>query len=397
MQPDDSEVGESNSAIGIEQYDEKVEELRDLDSYGLTATDVEPLIGYFASIGSYREAPMLLREAKLQYIRRIGSFAECLQGLQYLKSLSNLPDYEKTEEQLVRRAIQYRTADFQYEGIAPPTSEMTNMSELCAAVTELIASVRRDDDPDRYDAFDRDIIESCRREAVRLIDTCSENMIQNEADPVMLRRLETLIEDMPDDIMNTQKIRREIAMQIGHVEANLRKERKWRIRRIVLISLLATVLLGFIVGGIVGCGCAIRSSYSAEHISVRVLSKTNDADNCMMYGGETLVYAIRLSLFVENRGTRQIHNVKGLMDINNAEGKTMTTVEITLPCELEAGESGTYDVCIKISDEQAGYFIWNTVLDHLQITFKMTSVFYANGAVKQYKDAKNIVINAPEV
>lgn len=95
---EEADDGDENSDELLKEYDQYVDDLRELDNFCLYAKDVLPIIRFFEKIGDYKRAKYYLRAAKLEYAKRVNSYVDCLQALEYLSGINGNEETRQLEE-----------------------------------------------------------------------------------------------------------------------------------------------------------------------------------------------------------------------------------------------------------------------------------------------------------
>ena len=139
----------------------------------------------------------------------------------------------------------------------------------------------------------------------------------------------------------------------------------------------------------------ISNRYSAENFTLKVVSKTNDKFNESLadgYIGAGYYYTFKFE--ITNQSPYTTNKIVGNMDVLNSNGKVLSTSVITLTGSLDSGTTKSWDVQLNVSKGDEAKEIWNTPLDLLEITFKITNISFQDGTNKRYSDTKNVVIHS---
>lgn len=139
----------------------------------------------------------------------------------------------------------------------------------------------------------------------------------------------------------------------------------------------------------------ISNRYSAENFTLKVVSKTNDKFNESLadgYIGAGYYYTFKFE--ITNQSPYTTNKIVGNMDVLNSNGKVLSTSVITLTGSLDSGTTKSWDVQLNVAKGDEAKEIWNTPLDLLGITFKITNISFQDGTNKRYSDTKNVVIHS---
>ena len=394
---DDDMEDEKEETYLIEAgYNKYVSELRDLDSFCSSVSDVEPIIAFFEIAGDYKDSKQLLDTAKFEYAKRASSYSETLRALIYLEEIPHVVGVDKMTEICKSKLLKYRMRDLQNQGLAVPDGDEETTYCLCSVLKGLFESKQYQSKPtEDLDELDWHIIKSCEEQGIAYIDECGLKIVQGESRKSELLKIKKLLSDLSSfKISNADKILSELNNKITAIEeyeAAVAKKKK--IKKITILSSIVSAIL--ILAIIITTSIIVKNNgYSADNFSVEVLSKTNEKFNENLatgYVGSGYFYIFEFE--ITNDSPNMIKKLSGNMDINNSNGTTLATTTINLSGELAAGKKGTWNVQVNVAKGDKAVEIWNSDLSELEITFKITEITFEDGTRKRYTDTKNEVIH----
>lgn len=386
---------EDDSADDIDyQYEKNVQELNDIDSFCSYSSDIKPIIDFFASVGDYREAKKYLIEAKYQYALHVNSFADCLQAVNYLGEIKDEKDVREAEIKCVEQARKFRFRELQNKGFAVPIyAEITSIT-FYSTVTKLIDTYKKD--LQDIDDFDKGIIEESRENAIKFILENFGKVLEAENKKAELTKIrDAILICSPLKESEREGMKSRINEKIALIEiAEQQTVRKKKIKKITTIATVLGVFL--IIAIIIASVFAIRQKgYAADNFKISVLSKTNDSFNEDLadgYRGSGYFYTFKFE--VSNGSRHGITKLEGNMDVNNANGKTLSSSTATLTGSLDSKSTGTWNLQLNVYKGDNAREIWNTEFASLEITFRITSITFDDGTTKYYSDTRNQIVHS---
>lgn len=391
---DDEEIDEARLLEA--GYNKYVSNLRDLDSFIATAADVEPIIEFFELAGDYKDSKHYLDVAKFEYAKRPTSYEETLRALVYLDQIPHIVGVEQLKEECKLKLIRHRKRDLQNQGLAVPDGDEATTFCLCSVMEGFAESKKRQKkSASELDEFDWLIIKSCEENGAAFLNEFGVQIVEEEISKNLLLKIKNLLPPLVEfNIEKFKEIRDAIDNSIKAIEdaeqAAIEKRKKETKKAI--ISTVATILVIVII-------CAsffiIRNAgYSANNFKIDVISKTNEKYNDTLATGHYQAgYFYIFEFEVTNDGPKAIKRLSGIMDINNANGKTLATSTIYLSGELGSKETGTWDVQVKVDKGNNAVEIWNTDFSELEITFRISDITFEDGTQKRYDNTKNEVVH----
>ena len=400
-QPMDDDYGadadEDDETYLIEAgYNKYVSDLRDLDSFIASVSDVQPIIDFFEVAGDYKDSKHYLDMAKLEYAKRVASYKETLQALVYLDQISHIVGVDQLKEDCKLKLIKYRKKDLQNRGLAVPDGDEETTYCLCSVMEGFAESKKRQKNySSELDEFDWLIIKSCEENGAAYINEVGLKIVEREHSKSELLKLRKNVLSIVDfDISNIQKIKESLDNSIQAIEEAEKAEiqRKKKQKKITILSVVAAILL---IATIITTVVIVRNNgYSADNFTIEVVSKTNDKYNDTLATGYWQAgYFYTFGFEVTNDSPNAIKALSGTMDINNANGKTLATTTINLSGELKAGEKGTWNVQVNVDKGDKAVEIWNSDFSELEITFRIREITFEDGTEKRYNDTKNEVVH----
>lgn len=377
-------------------YNKYVSDLRDLDSFIASASDVEPIIEFFEVAGDYKDSKHYLDIAKFQYAKRAASYKETLQALVYLDQISHIVGVEQLKEDCKLKLIKYRKKDLQNRGLAVSDGDEETSYCFCSVLEGYVESKKRQKiSASELDEFDWLIIKSCEENAAAYINECGTKVIEREISKNLLFKYKKLLPHLAElNIARFQEISEAIDKSIQAMEEAEQAaiEKKKKQKRKTLISTISTILVIAII--ITTVLVVINNGYSADNFKIEVVSKTNDKYNDTLATGYWQAgYFYTFGFEITNDSPHAIKKLSGTMDINNSNGKTLATTTINLSGELEAGKKGTWNVQVNVDKGDNAVEIWNSDFSELEITFRIREITFENGTDKRYNNTKNEVVH----
>lgn len=394
---DDDDEDEDDEFYVIEAgYNKYVCDLHDLDSFIASASDIEAIIAFFEAAGDYKDSKHYLDKAKFEYAKRAASYKETLQALVFLDQIPHIVGVEQLKEDCKLKLIKYRKKDLQNKGLAVPDGDEETTYCLCSVLEGFAESKRRQKNSSaELDDFDWLIIKSCEEQGALYINDLGLKIVERETKKSELLKLRKALLSVADfDIANLPKIKEYVDNSIQAIEAAeqeaIRKKKKQK--TITIASVISAILLVAII--ITVCVVVKNNGYAADNFTIEVVSKTNEKFNENLATGYVgSGYFYNFGFEVTNDSPNTIKKLTGNMDINNSNGKTLSTTKIYLSGELAAGEKGTWNVEVNVAKGDKAVEIWNSDFSELEITFKITDITFEDGTTKRYSDTKSEVVH----
>lgn len=380
-----------------EEYREKVDELLDVESFCAVASDIQPLIDFFEEHIEYKDSNQYLLEAKYQFIKHINSYEDCEQASQYLSEIAGYKDSEALVAFCEKKRIEYREKFLQTKNLAIKVPNDITAKDLNNAIVALLRASQLLQDATTLDDFDRTIIDSNHSKAQEYIQNTAEQVMKQQTTLAELTALKDNFLNLQKShfvIGNIEEIIKELSSKIATLTEQEKREAKRR--KTVKIATIAGIIALVVV---IVCVIAFvvinkNAGYSAKNFNIKVTSKVNDKYNEELADGyRDAGYFYTFTFEVENHSPNDIIQLYGYMDINNRQGKTLSSSSIELQGTLSANSENTWRVQLNVSKGDNAREIWNTDISNLQITFRISSIYFADGTNKTYPDTKNEIVH----
>ncbi len=334
-----------------------------------------------------------LQIAKLEYAKRVNSYSDCLQALKFLSEIHETGESKSLKEKCQKQLIQFRTIELQNKGIAPLYFDEFSSYFLNEVIESLVATTK---DNQKYNEIDLMIIESCKKQAISYIETNFSNIVDGENKKEQLIKIKNNFLSLNNSVLpsfdkSIKYIEDKIAQIIEQerIIAHKKKVKKYSIVSAIIAAILIVVMI------ITLTTVNKNNGYKAENFTISVTSKTNDSYNEDLadgYLGSGYYYTFAFT--VNNSSPYSTISIDGNMDINNKYGKTLSSSTVTLNGKLEAGKTGNWNIQLNVYKGDNAREIWNTDFSALEVTFKITSISFEDGTIKNYTDTKNQIIHS---
>lgn len=388
----EADDGDENPDELLKEYDQYVDDLRELDNFCLYAKDVLPIIRFFEKIGDYKRAKYYLRAAKLEYAKRVNSYADCLQALEYLSGINGNEETRQLEETCKKKLIGFRTRDLQNKGCAPLFYDEASIYCLNEIIKSLVSASK---DAKKYGELDDAIIKTCKEQAVSYIEKNFADVVDGEkAKDQLIKTRNALLCLSASVVPSFNAFVKHLDAKIGQMtEAERRAAHKKKVIKCTVI--IAAVSMVLIVAIIIASAIIRKNNgYKAEHFTISVVSKTNDKFNESLADGyRDSGYFYTFSFVVDNASPYAIVSLEGNMDIINLSGEVLSTAAVTLNGKLESGATGDWNIQLNVKKGDNAREIWNTDFERLEIAFKITGITFEDGTIKTYSDTKNKIVH----
>lgn len=156
--------------------------------------------------------------------------------------------------------------------------------------------------------------------------------------------------------------------------------RKKRARSITIFA----VIIAIIVGSVIFTKISNAIKYSENNVVVSILSKGEGFDDSSYYDG----YVTGLEIEVKNKGSLDIKEIKGLMEIYNADDDKLLATNVTLTGDIKAKKSVEFELDIDERESDEIIELYNSELEELKFTFQLSYVIYEGYDKKEFDDAK---------
>ncbi len=375
-------------------YFEYADDVLNADGYCLTSNDFKKIIDFFEKCIDYGEARSLLPIAKTEFIRRVASSSDCALALKYV---DELPDLSDDARATLQKSLNDMSGiclidELKERGYVATLFSVHSAENLLDVMKKAVSAKEKDTDilterekeiVSDYLGATEEYIEKYLTEAVR---ECADINILNEIKsfiPTVKNTFPELrLSDAEDTLTKTiERVNATIRVIEEQLIENKRQEqRKKKITKIGIIAIVCLVILG-IVGAIIHN----VNGYSAENVSIEVLSKSN-----LEYSRSTYYYMFEFEL--SNDSPHDIELVRGTFEIVNKEGRTLSSSSLEMHCDLKADSSEMQNIRLSISEGKDAVELWESDLEDLTIKFRIKTIRFEDGTYKNYSNTKNKII-----
>ena len=165
-----------------------------------------------------------------------------------------------------------------------------------------------------------------------------------------------------------------------HEQANAEAARKKKARNITIFAIIVAIIIGSVV--VSKISKAIK--YSEDNVVISILSKGEGFDDSSYYDG----YVTGLEIEVKNKGSLDIKELKGLMEIYNADDDKLISTNVTLTGDIKSKKTVEFKLDIDERESEEIIELYNSELEELKITFQLTYLIYEGYDSKEFDDAK---------
>lgn len=380
-----------------EKYNETVADLLDIDSFCSFSSDVVPLIAFFENNIDYKDSKQYLIEAKYQFIKRISSYDDCEKALFYLKEIAGYKDVDTLEPICQQKKKKYKEQQLENIGVAIAVPYDNTLTNINAVMSGLLSAINIINDGN-YDEFEQEIIRNNHEEIINYINLSFEKSNLSNADLRQLKQLKENLEEFYKKrigILHYDEISKRVSIKIQELERiEKEKERKKRLKKLAIIA--GSIISVIVIVLIITISLVNKNKgYSADNFDVSVISKVNDTYNENLadgYRGSGYYYTF--TFVVENNSPNDITQLCGNMDVNNSQGKTLSSSTVTLNGTLKSKSNNKWTVQLNVYKGDNAREIWNTDFEYLEITFRITEITFADDTRKTYGDTKNKIVHS---
>lgn len=385
------------------RYSDYADDVLNAESYCLTAEDFEKIIDFFESAGDYKNSQKLLPLAKFEFCRKISSFNESLKALKYLDEIAGELelDKEKLRQTISELGTFYRVTELSKENITVITPSTVTFNTVLQLIRDLLLAT--DKDLSSFNEFDRELAYQSKNSAVDFINKNAEKIIDDtySKDDLasFLENLSYLSQKYPTLTCST--IIAEIEQKLNFLteqekqqnienarileEENRLKKRKGNIKifAFIVVAIIAILVVIFKI-----------SDYSSNKVVIKVNSKTNERYNENLANGNyNAGYFYNFELDIKNNSNNGIDVIKGALKIEDNDGRNLASCSVELYGVFEKKSSNEYIFTLNVPKGEDARQLWNADLDDLKITFRIKSIRFDDGTIKNYSNAKSKVIN----
>lgn len=383
-------------------FQQYMDDVIEADSYCLKAKDFLKIIDFFESAKQNEQTAKLLDLAKIQFVKRVSSYNECLIAEKYIEEIdgSLINNKDELRTSLTDLAISFRRSELIDIGWAIEISDNKSENGLLSVLMFLS---KNNYAKEGLQQFEYEIIETSRRNAIDYVNRYGDDIISHitsisaaQKTQVILNTLQkTYLISNCESLSNLtaqriEQLQQEEEMKAAEVKKREQieksKRKKDKVCTISIAVIAAIVLICFIAYRIHG--------YSSSNISMHILSKTNDTYNENLasgYSGAGYFYIFTFE--VDNNSPYDIELIRGNMEIVNTQGQTLSTSSVEMQGDLLKRSTQKWNIRLNVDKGNNAREIWNTDLDDLKITFKIKAIYFSDGTNKTYGDSKKTIIH----
>lgn len=161
-----------------------------------------------------------------------------------------------------------------------------------------------------------------------------------------------------------------------------RWKREDRIKKIVIISLIAIGAIFGIRAIVKGAEAKEYARYSGDNIVITIEDKVEATKNSSYFDGYITAFKVK----IKNKSILDVSEIKGEMKVYNASDKLLINSICTFTGDMTAGEESTFTLNIdnRKSDEVVEFYYADC--DDLKVTFKLTEVTYGDNETREYSE-----------
>lgn len=90
---------------------------------------------------------------------------------------------------------------------------------------------------------------------------------------------------------------------------------------------------------------------------------------------------------VNNVDGNETSQINGIVAIRNGEGKELAQFNAQFSGQLQRAESKEWNIQLNVRTGNNAREIWNSTLDELTITFKLTQIYFSDGTLRNFEDS----------
>ena len=383
-------------------YHEYADDVLNAESYCLTSNDFKKAIDFFEKCGDYKDAPDLLKLAKMRFVAKISSLSDCLKAIEYIEEFDDISAEEKESKKqaVIDLGISFAVIELDSRGyVAILPEERSAENILC--VMQKIAEAKNKE-VDGLNALEKELIPRCLREAAEYIEentalavkSCTDidvlcemreliPVVKSNFDEVQLCDIESLIDKKHEELNEKNRI-----IEQQQLKEKARQKNKEITKKLGIIA----VILGIVLA-IVAVMVHKANGYSAKNVEIAVVSKSNVEFNEDLADGHIGAgYFYLFEFKITNNSRNDIELVRGNLEIVNKEGRILSSSPLEMHCDIEGKAENTCNVKLNISKGNAARELWNSELSDLIIKFNIKTIYFKDGTNKNYSNPKKITV-----
>lgn len=386
-----------------QSYYEYADDILNAESYCLTSSRLKEIIDFFSCANDYKDSATYLDLAKTLFLQHVESYSDCLLAMKYLDDIPPSDDFNKEDltDALKKLAASYRYSELINAGYAVSDNNSLSGDNLLSIIRELIEAEKAD--TSELDDFDSEIVRISKNNVLKWLEENGIAIIRNIDSRNLLIQIKACVSELSKkfdfsksndyyDAINSRLHILEIQESERIQRLNEEKQKAQKKKRIIRIAIVSAAVL--VVFAIVLSVVIKSNGYSADNISIKIVSKTNDKYNENLADGYIGAgYYYTFGYVVSNDSPNDIRLIRGTMEVFDSNGNSLSTSTVEMQGKLQAKSSATWNIQLNVSKGDNARKIWNSSLSELRITFRIKAIYFTDGTNKSYGDTRSVVVN----
>ena len=366
-------------------YQSAINELNNLDSFCSFASDVKPIIDFFKDIIDYKESKKYLKEAKLYFIRKVNSFADCITALDYLEDFISDGNYNELNSFVFSQKTKFRTKELQYKNYAPPVINILDVDTFCDVSNSLIACKRQN--MKNFNEFDSQIINDCFLIASENINASCIEIAKKERNKNKLKQLLDEIVLLKNEEIKLDNFAATVSIindALQNIESKEKQQQtKGKMKKILTFSVIGAAI-AIVIGIITGLVAYDNWKYSPDRFSISLTNKTQEykSDVSPYVNG---CYYIYFDFSISNSSDVGCDSITIITDISCKSGGSIGKLKSSFySMDLHAKSTSNYQTYLEdnqpeINNNKFFVSIYNASYSELTFNFTVTSIGFSDG------------------
>lgn len=377
-------------SIFEKEYLSNVEKLNCCKSRCVYSSDLLDLICFFEKNIDYKNCSLHLMEAKYQFIKGVDSYEDAVQALKYIDELGDYKNVQSLRGCCIDKMKKFRRQQLIGLGLLCDIPVGNSAKTFNKCIVSYI-SVLKNSREEKLDEFSTGIVQDGRKEIELYINNNLRSVILSDNNTDELSVLSdnlTALKECGFFVKDYDDIKVALEERISRLNVGSRKaETKHRRAMIVAISIVVAVFIA--IAAVVVIFVSIRNNgYAADNFVVSVLSKTNDSYNENLADGyRGAGYYYTFVFRVNNVDGNETSQINGIVAIRNGDGKELAQFNAQFSGQLQRAESKEWNIQLNVRTGNNAREIWNSTLDELTITFKLTQIYFSDGTLRNFEDS----------
>lgn len=384
-------------------YYEYADDILNAESYCLTSSRLKEIIAFFSKANNYKDSATYLDLAKAEFVRHVESYSDCLLAMKYIENIPPSDDLNKEElnDALTKLAASFRYRELIDAGLAVSDNKTLSGENLLAIIRELIQV--ENTDTSKLDDLDRELVRISKNNALKWLEENGIEIVRTIDSNNLLLQIRPCVFELGNKYPYTKS--NECLKEIDSRLRVLELRESERIREITnenqkaqnrktiirILSILTAILL---VVAVAVFTIIKGNGYSADNVSMEIVSKINDEYNETLADGYIGAgYYYTFGFVVSNNSPNDIKLIRGTMEVFDSQGNSLSTSSVEMSGKIKAKSSASWNIQLNVSKGDNARKIWNSSLDELRITFKIKTIYFSDGTNKSYGDTKSVVIS----